>query len=120
MPYDVVLLDIVMRRLDGETALRQLRAAGSSVTVIAATGNAASRDADRYLAAGFNCVLAKPFSLQDLHRALLATLPQLSAAQPADSQLPGVGHSHVAAGGAQVISPPATDSSPPVGRGAAQ
>jgi CheY-like chemotaxis protein len=68
--YDVVILDIVMRRECGDTTCRNLRRGGVTVPIIAATGNAHDREA--LLADGFNEVLEKPFTLAQLRVALEA------------------------------------------------
>jgi CheY-like chemotaxis protein len=71
-PFDLCLLDIVMARMDGVTALRTLRAAGWTLPVIAATGNIADIDRERFLAEGFPFVLLKPFDVWQLHAAISA------------------------------------------------
>lgn len=72
-PVDILLLDIVMRRLNGDVLCRALRARGVTMPIIAATGNASEIDREKYLESdGFDVVLAKPFSLHDLANALVA------------------------------------------------
>lgn len=66
LPFSAVLLDIVMRRVHGDQACRDLRAAGFTLPVIAATGNAGPRDVERLLGLGFDAVLEKPFSIAQL------------------------------------------------------
>lgn len=73
-PVDTLLLDIVMRRENGDITCRRLRSesGGEGIAIIAATGNASKGDRDRYLEEDqFDCVLAKPFSLHDLANALV-------------------------------------------------
>lgn len=65
-----VLMDIVMKRVDGETACRRLRRAGYAFPIVAATANASSADRARYLEAGFNTVLTKPFSIRELKQVI--------------------------------------------------
>jgi CheY-like chemotaxis protein len=78
--YDVVILDIVMRRECGDTTCRNLRRGGVTVPIIAATGNAHDREA--LLADGFNEVLEKPFTLAQLRVALEAVAGGRYASAP--------------------------------------
>lgn len=75
--FDVVFMDIFMPELDGieaATEIKRLHAARPNVPappIIALTANAFSEDRERYLAAGMDDYLAKPFELDAL-RAILA------------------------------------------------
>ncbi len=75
-PYDLVLMDIYMPRLDGieaTRAIRRLVAADGGPRqppIIAVTANAFVEDRQRYLAAGFDDYLAKPFDARDLRELL--------------------------------------------------
>jgi signal transduction histidine kinase/CheY-like chemotaxis protein len=71
---DVILLDIQMPDMDGLTVLRRLRAAGSTVPVIALTALAMSEDRERCLSAGANDYLSKPVSLDELTQAIIRGL----------------------------------------------
>lgn len=73
--FDIVFLDIYMPRMLGDEACRQLRAAGYTMPVVAATGNAQQEDKARYMAAGFSSVLPKPFG----QSSVLATLRDAAA-----------------------------------------
>jgi CheY-like chemotaxis protein len=64
--YDVVMLDIVMQRSNGEDVCAQLRRAYLHLPIIAATANTSSHDQRRYRQAGFDGCLAKPYSIQDV------------------------------------------------------
>lgn len=63
-PPDLVLLDIGLPVMTGDTVLRELRAAGfDGLPVIITT---ASTNAEQYLAVGATAILKKPFTLDRL------------------------------------------------------
>ncbi|MDA0636055.1 response regulator transcription factor [Nonomuraea sp. MCN248] len=65
-PYDTVLLDVMMPRLDGLTACRRLRGAGNHVPVLMLTARDAVGDRVSGLDAGADDYLVKPFELDEL------------------------------------------------------
>jgi CheY-like chemotaxis protein len=72
-PYDAVLLDCEMPRLDGYETCRRLRRSeggGRRTWVIALTAHTAAEDRERCLAAGMDDHLAKPVRTEDLAAAL--------------------------------------------------
>lgn len=80
-PYDVVILDGMMSPHDGADlarAMRELPTTRGSV-IIVATGNVESVSSSRYLAAGADLVLVKPFSRVELVRAVRRTLAARSS-----------------------------------------
>jgi CheY-like chemotaxis protein len=72
-PYDAVLLDCEMPRLDGYETCRRLRqseSGGRRTWVIALTAHTRAEDRERCLAAGMDDHLAKPVRSEDLAAAL--------------------------------------------------
>jgi signal transduction histidine kinase/CheY-like chemotaxis protein len=71
--YDIVLMDMQMPVMDGETATREIRkdVRFKDLPVVAMTANAREGDRDRCLAAGMNDHVAKPIEPEDLWKALL-------------------------------------------------
>ncbi|MFI6175185.1 response regulator transcription factor [Nonomuraea sp. NPDC051191] len=65
-PYDAVLLDVMMPRLDGLTACRRLRAQGNHIPVLMLTARDAVGDRVSGLDAGADDYLVKPFELDEL------------------------------------------------------
>ncbi|WP_205513010.1 PAS domain S-box protein [Longitalea arenae] len=68
--YDLVLMDIQMPEMDGMEATRAIRQLGdpvkAAIPIVALTANALKGDSDKYLAAGMNDFLPKPFNEQKL------------------------------------------------------
>jgi len=66
VPPPLILLDMMMPRMDGESFLKALRGrpALADATVIVISGNAAAREKARQLAA--SACLVKPFELEEL------------------------------------------------------
>jgi signal transduction histidine kinase/DNA-binding NarL/FixJ family response regulator len=77
-PYDAVLMDIQMPGLNGLDATAAIRALPDALRahtpIIALTANAFRADRDRYLAAGLDACLAKPFEEEDVYRTLVDLL----------------------------------------------
>ena len=69
-PFSVIVIDIIMQRTDGAEVCRELRDKGVDIPIIAMTGNTAVRDVQRFLQVGFDMMLAKPFNIMGLARAL--------------------------------------------------
>ncbi|WP_449065434.1 response regulator transcription factor [Planomonospora algeriensis] len=85
-PYEVVLLDVMMPRLDGLTACRRLRAAGNHVPVLMLTARDAVGDRVSGLDAGADDYLVKPFELDELLARVRALLRRGALAAPAAEQ----------------------------------
>lgn len=77
--FDIVLMDVQMPRMDGYTAVGNLRADPvlADLPVIALTAHALDEARTRSLAAGMDDHLAKPFKPETLYTTLLAWLPEI-------------------------------------------
>jgi signal transduction histidine kinase/DNA-binding response OmpR family regulator len=65
-PYDVVVMDIQMPRMDGYASLRALRERGCRAPIIALTAHAMATERERCLAAGFSDYASKPIDRASL------------------------------------------------------
>ena len=74
-PYDLVLMDIQMPRMDGYEATRRVREAGLQVPIIALTAASLTEDRDAAMKAGMNAHLSKPFRMEGLVRVMRDCLP---------------------------------------------
>ena len=63
---DMILMDVAMPGMDGLEAMRQIKAQKPSMAVVIASAHSMAGDRERFLAAGANDVLAKPFKLTEL------------------------------------------------------
>lgn len=89
--YDLVLMDLLMPVMDGETAAREIRkqARFDALPIVAMTDEAMQGDHERRLPAGMNAQVAKPIEPELLWDALLRWIaPRRSAAlaRPFDVQ----------------------------------
>jgi DNA-binding response OmpR family regulator len=65
-PYDLVLLDLMLPKLDGLSVLRRLRSGGSAVPVLVLTARDEKESVVALLNAGADDYVAKPFDLGEL------------------------------------------------------
>jgi DNA-binding response OmpR family regulator len=65
-PYDVIILDLMLPRLDGHMLLRRLRDAGRDVHVLILSAKDAVEDRVQGLMSGSDDYLVKPFALDEL------------------------------------------------------
>lgn len=83
--YDLVLMDIQMPVMDGLTATRIIRnelpAPAKDVHIIAMTANVLREDVERYLDAGMNAYISKPFNPEDLAQKMLSLLDKEAPAK---------------------------------------
>ena len=69
--YDIILMDIMMPGMSGETTLAHLKANPNfNLPVIALTADAVSGAREKYLSAGFNDYIAKPFNRDQIKEKL--------------------------------------------------
>jgi signal transduction histidine kinase/CheY-like chemotaxis protein len=75
--YDLILMDVQMREMDGLTATRRIRAMErcQHLPIVAMTAYAMAGDRDKSLAAGMNDHLTKPIVPEQLFRALIKWIP---------------------------------------------
>ncbi len=88
-PFDLVLMDMQMPRMDGQTAVRELRARGLRLPVLALTANAMKGFERDVAAAGFDGHLTKPIEVDTLMQALADRLGGVAVAAPS-GPAPGV------------------------------
>ncbi|MBJ9977669.1 response regulator [Pseudomonas sp. S75] len=69
-PFDIVITDVNMPRINGYELTEQLRQLGCRVPIIGATANAMLDEAERCLGAGMDRFLVKPFTLHALYQCL--------------------------------------------------
>lgn len=60
--YDLVLMDIMMPKLDGMSATRNIRLHDTWTPIISMTSNTTARDIEQYINSGMTDVLPKPFN----------------------------------------------------------
>ena len=65
-PFDIVLTDVNMPKLNGYELAKELRRLGCTTPIIGATANAMRGEEALCLAAGMNHCLVKPFTLRAL------------------------------------------------------
>ena len=69
--YDLILMDIMMPNMNGETCMRYLKQIDNfNVPVIALTADAVAGSRERYLSLGFNDYIAKPFTKNEIKEKL--------------------------------------------------
>ena len=65
-PLDMILMDVAMPGMDGLEAMRQIKAQKPGMAIVIASAHSMASDRERFLAAGADNVLSKPFRLADL------------------------------------------------------
>jgi signal transduction histidine kinase/AmiR/NasT family two-component response regulator len=92
-PWDVVLMDVHMPRMDGVDAVRAIRAQEAAdgrphTPIVAVTASVMAHEAEAYRVAGFDDVVAKPIELPQLIARLDAVLSAAPAAAAAQNASP--------------------------------
>lgn len=77
-PYDAVILDLGLPRLDGLTVLKRWRAAGRAMPVLVLTARASWQEKVDGIDAGADDYLAKPFQMEELLARLRALIRRAS------------------------------------------
>jgi two-component system response regulator PhoP len=65
-PYDLIILDLMLPKMDGESVLRRLRECGSEIPVLILTARDDKETIVRVLNAGADDYVSKPFDLGEL------------------------------------------------------
>jgi two-component system, sensor histidine kinase and response regulator len=65
-PLGMILMDVAMPVMDGLEAMRQIKAQKPGMAIVIASAHSMASDRERFLAAGADDVLSKPFRLTDL------------------------------------------------------
>jgi CheY-like chemotaxis protein len=63
---DMILMDVAMPGMDGLEAMRQIKEKKPGLHIVIASAHSMASDRERFLAAGADAVLSKPFRLTDL------------------------------------------------------
>jgi two-component system cell cycle response regulator DivK len=89
---DLILMDLAMPRMSGSEAMRRIKAQRPGIAIVIASAILVAADRERFLAAGADHVMIKPFRLDDL-LAVVAKFaanrgPQMRAPVP-DGRHPG-------------------------------
>ncbi|WP_062665631.1 PAS domain S-box protein [Grimontia celer] len=102
IPYDIVLMDISMPRMDGMEATKKIRAMGSptkDVIIVALTAHALRGDREHFIELGMDDFVSKPFTRQSILDCLARWQPdkpntlvesQLDRSAPAATHITGI------------------------------
>ncbi len=90
--FDCILMDVQMPEMDGIEATQRIRKlpdpVKSAIPIIALTANALKGDSEKYLSAGMNDYVAKPFTEETLFRVIYRNLSRYSSPVTVDADRP--------------------------------
>jgi DNA-binding response OmpR family regulator len=81
-PFDLVVLDVMLPRMDGLEVCKRLRGQGSTVPIIMLTAKSEEIDKVLGLELGADDYITKPFSLREFRSRVKAALRRAGMAQP--------------------------------------
>ncbi len=79
---DMILMDVAMPGMDGLEAMRQIKAQKPGMMIVIASAHSMASDRERFLAAGADDVLSKPFKLTELTGVVDRLAGHASSTQP--------------------------------------
>src|SRR5438128_3959283 len=83
---EMILMDVAMPGIDGLEAMRRIKTEIPTMPIVIASAHSMSSDRERFLAAGADNVLSKPFRLADL----ISIVEQLARARSNCKTSPGL------------------------------
>ena len=116
-PFDLVLMDIFMPRMNGYEAATALRAKGFKAPIIAITASALKGERDKCIEAGMDDILIKPFKKAELQTLLLRWLPEKARGKAPQNEAEELEEAEPAADSADTV--PAEEPADTVPRSAA-
>jgi CheY-like chemotaxis protein len=72
--WDVIILDIQMKKMDGIEALNEIRQIDKKIPVIALTAHAMSTDKQKYIDLGFDRYMSKPVSSNGFYQEIISAV----------------------------------------------